>query len=172
MRKGGAFERFLILCFSFVLVFSVFSQFALAQDSSGPVILSVSPISTNRLQTITISGSGFGATLPQTSSLGDGSVNTVDDGFSPCLQIRNNAVEGGWTAGFQDSTESNAIGVILVSWSDTEIVLGGFGKALSERGTGLWNLEAGDQIRVMVKVSGKLTAFSTVVDGSLTDRQW
>ena len=111
MGKSGAFafERFHILFFSFVLVFSEFSQLAFAQDSSGPVILSVSPISTDRLQTITISGSGFGATLPQTSSLGDGSVNTVDDGVSPCLQIRNNAVEGGWTAGFQDSTESNGL---------------------------------------------------------------
>lgn len=138
-------------------------QGALSQPTSGPVINSVSPISTDRLQTIVVIGSGFGDTPPQTSSHGDGSVNTIDGGDTPSMQIRNEANEGGWTAGFQDSTDRNGIGIILVNWSNTEIVLGGFGGAFSTSYG--WDLEPGDHIRIMVKVSGKIASYSTVVEG-------
>jgi hypothetical protein len=161
MKKAAVTGFLIILCLS---VFTVFTQAASSQPNPGPVINSVSPISTDRLQTIVITGSGFGNTPPQTSSLGDGSVNTIDGGDTPSMQIRNEAKKGGWTAGFQDSTDRNGIGIILESWSDTEIVLGGFGTVLST--SGQWNLEPGDQIRIMVKVSGKIASYSTVVEGS------
>jgi hypothetical protein len=150
----------------FSLAFTVFTPVALSQPNPGPVINSVSPISATQLQTIVINGSGFGNTPPQTSSHGDGSVNTIDNDNTPSMQIRNEATYGGWTAGFQDSTDRNAIGIILESWSDTEIVLGGFGEALSTSGQGSWNLAPGDAILIMVKVSGKLATYSTVVEGS------
>ena len=92
MGKKAAVTGFLvILCFS---MFSVFTQAALSQSNSDPVINSVSPISTDRVQTIVITGNGFGNTPPQTSSHGDGSVNTIDGGNTPSMQIRNEAKEG------------------------------------------------------------------------------
>ncbi len=130
-----------------------------------PTISWISPISPVRLQTIYINGSGFGSTPPQTESLGDGSVNTVDGGSTPAIQIRNNAVWGGWTAGLV----GNGIGIILVSWSDTEIVLGGFGSALtlSTSGPEAWSsIMPGDPIDVLVKCSGGISTYSTAVTGS------
>ena len=116
-----------------------------------PVISSVSTIADTLLQTITIQGSGFGNIAPQTTSLGDGSVDTIDGGVTPSMQIRDNSLINGWTAGY----DGNAIGVILVSWSDTKIVLGGFGTALSTTGRGEWNLMPGDPIEILLRFRGK-----------------
>jgi hypothetical protein len=168
-KSSAVIIESLTFCLILVLVFTTFTQVALSQPNSAPVIDSVSPISTDQLQTIVIVGSGFGNTPPQTSSHGDGSVNTIDGGDTPSMQIRNDAKEGGWTAGFQDSTDRNGIGIFLESWSDTEIVLGGFGGAFSTSGQGMWNLESGDQIRILVKVSGNVASFNTVVEGSQPD---
>ena len=135
-----------------------------ASGSTGapPKISSVSPIAATRLQTITIQGSGFGNIAPQTVSLGDGSVDTIDGGSTPSMQIRDNSLINGWTAGYG----GNGVGVILVSWSDTKIVLGGFGSALSTTGQGEWNLMPGDPIQILVKVSEEVASYSTHVAGS------
>jgi hypothetical protein len=130
---------------------------------SHPVISSVSSIADELLQTITIQGSGFGDVLPQTQSLGDGSVDTIDGGYTPSMQVRDNSLINGWTGGYQ----GNGVGIILVSWSDTKIVLGGFGRSLSTTGQGEWNLMPGDPIQVLVKVSGQVASYSTSVLGSL-----
>ena len=127
-----------------------------------PVISSVSSIADARLQTITIQGSGFGNVLPQTQSLGDGSVDTVDGGPTPAMQVRDNCLIDGWTAGLQ----GNGIGIILVSWSDTKIVLGGFGSELTTTGQGRWNMMPGDLIQILVKVGGQVASYSTSVLGS------
>ncbi|MGD0644019.1 MAG: hypothetical protein ABSA75_03845 [Candidatus Bathyarchaeia archaeon] len=127
-----------------------------------PEISSVSPISDTLLQTITIQGSGFGNVAPQTASLGDGSVDTIDGSNTPSMQIRDNSLTKGWTSGY----DGNGIGVILVSWSDTKIVLGGFGSALSTTDQGEWNLMPGDPIQILVKVSGAVASHSTYVSGS------
>jgi len=131
-----------------------------------PIISSVSSIADTLLQTITIQGSGFGNVAPQTISLGDGSVDTIDGGNTPSMQIRDNSLINGWTAGY----DGNGIGVILVSWSDTKIVLGGFGSALSTTGQGEWNLMPGDPIQILVKVSGAVASYSTHVSGSQENR--
>jgi hypothetical protein len=164
-KRSRVISELLIFGLVFSLSFPVFTQVASSQSDLGPVISSVSPISATRLQTIVINGSGFGDTPPETSSHGDGSVNTIDNGDTPSMQIRNEATHGGWTAGFQDSTDRNAIGIILENWSDAEIVLGGFGEALSS-GQGTWNIAPGDPIRIMVKVSGNVATYNTVVEGS------
>ena len=130
-------------------------------SGAAPYISSVSPIADVNLQTITISGAGFGNVSPQTQSLGDGSVDTIDGGSTPSMQVRDNSLIAGWTAGYQ----GNGVGIVLVSWSDTKIVLGGFGSSLSTTGQGAWNLMPGDPIQILVKVSGQVASYSTSVLG-------
>ena len=138
------------------------NQNPVSSSQAPPEISSVSPIADVRLQTIIIQGSGFGDVLPQTQSLGDGSVDFVDGGPTPALQVRDNCLINGWNAGL----ECNGIGIILVSWSDTKIVLGGFGTELSTNGQGRWNMMPGDPIQILVKVAGKVASYSTSVLGS------
>jgi len=127
-------------------------------NGAPPVISSVSPISATRLQTIYIRGSGFGNTQPITMSLGDGSIDTVGGGKNmpgggntPVMQV-NNYARNTWGSGVRDSPDTGwcSIGIFLVSWSDNEIVLGGFGSALSTTGQGEWTIMPGDPMRVVV----------------------
>ena len=76
-------------------------------------------------------------------SLGDGSVDTVGGGSTPMIQIHDDGWYG-WEAGTQDgpNTGADLVGVIIASWSDTEIVLDGFGSALSTNGQGQYQLLA------------------------------
>ncbi|HSQ53393.1 MAG TPA: hypothetical protein VLM82_03015, partial [Acidobacteriota bacterium] len=149
----------------------------LSPSGEAPVISSVSPISTDRLQTILIKGSGFGDIQPQLMELGDDSVNTVGGGKdlpglgnTPIIQVHNEVPGYNyWQAGVRDSPQSGAcvIGIILVKWSDTEIVLGGFGAALDSFSR--WSLNVGDPIRIVVITSGGKTEYkTTVVAGSVT----
>ena len=133
-----------------------------------PVISSVSPIAATRLQTITIQGSGFGNTQPQLLNLGDGSVDTVGGGTTPVIRIYDEGSLNSWEAGVQDSPNSGAdsIGVILVSWSDTEIVLGGFGTALNTNGQGQWNISPGDPLLIAVLTANGQAAYTTTVISS------
>jgi hypothetical protein len=97
-----------------------------------PVITSVTPILAQTSQTIVISGSGFGNTPPQTVTLADGSVDTVAcNTTTPSLVISDSG--GGndnWSAGQQTCSNTDPVGVYLVSWTDSQIVLSGFGSAL------------------------------------------
>jgi hypothetical protein len=112
-------------CFT---MFDVFTNAVSANTGPTPVIDSVSPISATRLQTIIISGSGFGDIQPQVTNLSDGSLVTLVGGTTPVIRIYD--VEGwdSWEAGCEDSqwVPGGLIGVYLTSWSDTEIVLCGF----------------------------------------------
>jgi hypothetical protein len=130
-----------------------------------PSISSVSSIAATRLQTITIHGSGFGNTQPQLLNLGDGSVDTVGGGTTPVIRIYDEGSSSSWEAGVQDTpnTGADSIGVILVSWSDTDIVLGGFGTALSTNGTGQWTLSLGDPMLIAVLTINGQAAYTAIV---------
>ena len=136
-----------------------------------PVISSVTPISASVTQAIRILGSGFGDTQPATLNLGEGSIDTVGGGRdkagyagTPVIQIHDD-VRNTWQAGVQDSPDSGScsIGVFLTSWSDSEIVLGGFGSALRTDDLGQWSIVAGDPMRVVVITPAGMATYSTVV---------
>jgi hypothetical protein len=131
---------------------------------SSPVITSISQITASLKQTIHIYGSGFGGVQPKTESLGDGSINTVGGGNTSIIQIHDDGWRS-WQAGVRDSPQSAgcAIGIILEKWSDTEIILGGFGSALSLNEYGEWSLNAGDPMRVVIWTTGGIATYKTVV---------
>ncbi len=53
------------------------------------------------------------------------------------------------------------IGIILVSWNDTQIVLGGFGSGLGSRFS--WNeVLKGDALQIQVQTSSGFTTYNTV----------
>ena len=119
-----------------------------------PHITSVSPILATNHQTISIKGSGFGDIPPQTSSLSDGSVDTVGGGMTPWLSIKDfDYGSHSWTAGEQLNYDKNFIGIYINKWSDNEIVLGGFGNALGTN-KGTWNIGVGDQLIIEVDTQG------------------
>src|SRR5208337_4633759 len=127
-----------------------------------PSITSVSIIPADPSQTIYIEGSGFGDTPPQTIFLGDGSVDTLGGSTTPSLSISDNG--GGshtWEAGRQTSTNTaaDAIGLIIVKWSNNEIVLGGFGKSLGTLEMGTWNIGSGDPLVVNIWTQGGQTSY-------------
>jgi len=117
-----------------------------------PVISSVSPMMAQDSQTITISGTGFGNTPPKTITLGDGSIDTVGCNTStPSLVISDGgAGKDAWAAGHQTCNNTDAIGVYLVSWTDSQIVLSGFGSALGTTSSSLYQIAAGDPISIDV----------------------
>ena len=138
----------------------------------GPVIDSVSPIAATRLQTITIRGNGFGNTQPRLMNLGDGSTDTIGGGGTPVIRIYDEAGLDSWEAGVQDSPNSGAdsIGVILVIWSDNEIVLNGFGIALNTNGQGQWNISPGDPLLIAVLTAKGQAAYTTTVTSSQSNQ--
>ena len=98
--------------------------------------------------------------------LGDGSVDTVGGGTSPVIRIYDQNGYGSWQAGVQDNPNSGAdsIGIVLVSWSDTEIILGGFGATLGTNGQSEWSISSGDQLLIAVlSANGQATYTTTVV---------
>ncbi len=168
LRKTALTKTFTIILLSGLILTSLglVQLSAKAENlAQAPSISSVSPIVSSQLQTITILGSGFGNVYPQTEGLGDGSVDTVGGGSAPTIQIRDNRIIDGWTAGYEDQYSFNAIGIVLVSWSDTKIVLGGFGSALSTTGPGQWNLMPGDPLQILVMVLGQVATYDAVVTG-------
>jgi hypothetical protein len=106
-----------------------------------PKITSVSKITTAQHQTITIKGTGFGTFAGCPSSSG------CDSPFIWLRELHSGCPHGGvcWEAGY--SPDDDTVKIIIKSWTNTEIVLGGFGKAWGEDG---WTLHKGykEQIRV------------------------
>ena len=143
-----------------------------APQGTPPIISSVSEISTTRLQTIHIRGSGFGNVQPQLLNLSDGSVDTVGGGGTPVFRIYDLCGLNSWEAGVQDNPNSGAdgIGVILASWTDKEIVLGGFGTAVSTDGQSEWNLSAGDPLLIAVLTSNGQAVYTTSVVPTQADQ--
>ncbi len=132
-----------------------------------PAISSVSPITTTRLQTITISGTGFGNMQPQLKPLTDGSVDCVGGSNTPVIKIYDLGTPDIWEAGVEDfpNSPSDSIGIILESWTDTTIVLGGFGSAINTTPPGQsWKLSPGDPLLIeVVNTNGQATYPTTVV---------
>lgn len=105
----------------------------------GDSITSVSPISTQQIQTIVISGSGFGTHTPYTG-------NSVDLNFADLTKV--------WAAGCLGPGVDCAVNLIVDSWADSKIVLRGFAGAWgapnsSNPGT-TWTLSAGDKVQINV----------------------
>jgi uncharacterized repeat protein (TIGR03803 family) len=100
-----------------------------------PTITSVSTISAAQYQTITINGSGFGIHQPYA---GDSDSIVFND------------VTGSWQAGYTPS--GNCVTLIVNSWTDSQIVLGGFSgcyggsfvlHANDKISIGVWNAQTG-----------------------------
>jgi Bacterial Ig-like domain (group 3) len=100
-----------------------------------PTITSVSLITAQQYQTITIKGSGFGKHAPYTG----------DSNFISFFDLRTNPP--GWQAGY--SGFNDTITLIVNSWSNTKIVLGGFSGAWGEVGFD-YTLGVGDPVEVQV----------------------
>jgi hypothetical protein len=125
----------LILRRSFLLLVIVAAaSVAIAQS---PQIKSVSKISTQQYQTITIRGSGFGSfgeTLPYT-------------GDSNCISLEDQT--NFWQAGYLPS--GNTVTLIVIKWTNSEIVLGGFSGAWGEpNGESTFTLAIGDSVQIEV----------------------
>ena len=120
--------------------------------SNAPVITRVSPILPRRTQTIVIEGSGFGNSPPKLVSVGDAVDTDARNGQRPTLVIRSRGSgPDNWDAGLFSDGGPDAIGVKLVSWTDTKITLAGFGDALGdEQNGGNWKIAAGDPIEFRV----------------------
>ena len=122
-------------------------------------------IAVTRIQTIIVSGSGFGNISPQLLNLSDGSVDTVVGGITPIIRIYDEAGFDSWEAGCTDSqwVPKDMIGIYLTSWSDSEIVLGGFGTELNINGSGPLNISPGDPLIVDVMTSTGQAAYTIAV---------
>jgi hypothetical protein len=108
----------------------------------GPSIASVSGITAAATQTIRIDGSGFGQLASYTGS-------------TSFIELAD--LTGSWNAGWHEpgSPYSDTITLSVVSWNDTEIVLGGlagaYGEVFDTGGVHYdFNLHPGDQVRVRV----------------------
>lgn len=97
-----------------------------------PTITAVSPILANANQRITISGTGFGRFRPY---IGDSSL----------IRIRDQS--GRWNAGSARDRPFDKVGLAVVSWTDTKIVLGGFRGAYGRFG---WRLKPGDRLLIEI----------------------
>lgn|GEM_PF-1979949 len=114
----------------------------------------VSPITAVNNQTIIIMGHGFGS-VPPTTNVGDGSVDMPNFKIS---QGDGSGWGSDWNAGCTD--QDDLIGVYLLSWNDTTIVLGGFGSFLTP--TNNCYFVIGDNITVTVNGA----TWTTIVQSS------
>src|ERR1700687_6065999 len=97
------------LCVLMLAVVAPLTSLAVAQ---APHITSLSMVSAQQFQTITINGTGFGTLQPYT-----GDSNYISFGDSTHA----------WEAGY--APDGNTQGLIVNSWTDSQIVLGGFSTA-------------------------------------------
>jgi hypothetical protein len=101
-----------------------------------PKITSVSLITAEQYQTITIKGTGFGKHAPYTG----------DSDYISFFDLKTGG-EPQWQAGY--SGYNDTITLIVNSWSNTKIVLGGFSGAWGEAGYD-YTLAVGDPVEVQV----------------------
>jgi hypothetical protein len=139
---------------------------ATSTSTSAPKIQSVSPISTARNQTITIQGNGFGNIPPQLLSLDDGSVDTIWGSSTPAIAVydKTNLLSAGASGDWSGFTNGppDLIGIFLVSWFDTQIILGGFGSGLGSRFS--WSqVTKGDMLQIQIQTAGGLATFDTAI---------
>jgi hypothetical protein len=136
-----------------------------SSSATAPKITSVSPISAAQSQTIIIQGNGFGNIQPQLMSLGDGSVDTVWGSSTPSIVVydENNLLSAGAAGDWPGFTNGppDLIGIVLVSWTNTQIVLGGFGSGLGSQFS--WSQVAkGDTLQIQIQTAGGTATFDIV----------
>lgn len=140
---------------------------AFAGSSFGtPIITSVTPISTQQYQIIAITGSGFGT---QSSYTGNSAYIALFD-------ETNGSWQGGNIGSLEGVFENDWVTLIVNSWTDSKIVLGGFSGAwgqnsLGETPSGDWTLRVGDQelIEVWNAQSGVGPATISTTVGSVPE---
>jgi hypothetical protein len=125
-----------------VCLVGIISALCVLPCHAGPIIASVSQISTQQLQTIVATGSGFGTNGPYAGN---------------SLYIEFFDVTKGWAAGYTgpcyDGTNyypgfcNDLVTLIVSSWGDSSIVLGGFSGAW---GFSNWTLYMGDKVQITV----------------------
>ena len=151
-----------ILCFSML---GVFTKTGLVNAELSPVISSVSPISPARLQTIIIQGSGFGDIQPQLLNLGDGSVDTVWGGSTPSIVVydERNLLSAGAAGNWSGFTNGppDLIGIVLVSWTNSQIVIGGFGSGLGSQFSWTQVLQ-GDPLQIQIQNVDGVATYNTI----------
>jgi RHS repeat-associated protein len=124
-------------------------------SAAPPVITAVSPILPQQVQTITITGSGFGA---MGAYSGDSYYIAITD------------ESAGWNAGYSGDSPADFVTLGIGSWTDTQITVTGF---LGQYGNSSqnWILYDGDQVLVRVwnaqTGAGPATATVTVGESGL-----
>jgi hypothetical protein len=96
-----------------------------------PVITSVSPISPQQNQTITIRGSGFGQHDPYV-------------GNSPFILV---SLSSGWNAGWTRDPGGDPVTLAVRSWTDSDITLDGFRGAYGQKNQ---KISPGDEVTIRV----------------------
>ena len=119
---------------------------------ASPVVKSLSTVTAEQYQTITIKGTGFGTMAPYTG----------DSYYISFFDLRTSPP--GWQAGYTGYNDT--ITLIVNSWTNTKIVLGGFSGAWGESGYD-YTLSVGDPIEAQVwnpqSDLGPSNIYSTVV---------
>jgi hypothetical protein len=118
------------LCLLLAIIAAASMVLAQSEPATKPKIKSVSKINTEQLQTITITGTGFGTHAPYT---GDSDFIAFNDGTKH------------WQAGY--TKYNDTVTLIVQSWTNTKIVLGGFSGAW---GTHNYTLSVGDKVQIQV----------------------
>jgi len=111
---------------------TAFVSLAVAQS---PEIKSVSRITTQQFQTIVIRGTGFGTLQPYTG-----------DSIYISFQDTTRGWQGGYNGCFWGCTD-NVVTLIVDSWQDNKITLGGFSGGWGEND---WTLAKGDAVQIDV----------------------
>jgi len=117
--------------------------------NAAPTITSVSAISTLQLQTIVISGSGFGTQSPYTGN----------SAYIALFDLTNCCWQAGNVGSLEGAFENDSVTLIVESWTDSQIVLGGFSgsfgqNSFGETPSGSFNLRVGDQEQIKGNSSG------------------
>jgi hypothetical protein len=154
-----------LLTAAVVVVLSLALASSCLASSSAPEITSVTPITNQQKQTVTIQGRGFGDVQPELLELSDGSVDTVWGGNTPCIVVydRTNLLSAGATGDWNGFTNGSPdlIGIFLESWTDTEIVLGGFGTGLGSVFS--WSqVSEGDDIQIQIRTAEGFATYDIV----------
>jgi hypothetical protein len=179
-QAKSVLTKFLVLLLIISVVTSIILQIPLtkavntgvilaeSESQTLPAITSTTAVLPTRTQTIHIYGKGFGNTFPQTVDLGDGSLDTIWSSTTPSIFVHDRGSgshewSAGWWAPFYD-----LIGINLVSWSDSEIVIGGFGSVLGIDGQGTWNIAGGDPVTIMIFTPNGNCSYDLTVEATNT----
>ncbi len=141
------------IAFALAVALTISTLPCFAGSLPDPNITSVNPIYAEQDQTITITGvdlvgpgSNFGDAAGFFSDvvIGGPCSSFPCSGTSTALEL--NDITGGWAAGYG----GDGIGLVVDSWTDTQIVLGGFGGSYIPYGPTGFELLVGDQVQIDV----------------------